>query len=76
MAFWNRILKGTEEAYTYDPDREEPVLQKSICTGETAAGLRDRENGRFRELMLIRSDHDLQTFMRRCGLKEKPRTVY
>ena len=60
----------------YDPDLQEPVLQKSICTGETTAGFRDRSGGHVKEVMLIRNEEDLALFMRRCGITEKPRILY
>ena len=61
---------------TYDPAREKPVLHKSICTGETAAGFQDLSTGKFREAALVRSDADLKAFMKEYGLSEKPETVY
>ena len=80
MAFWERILKNGPghgaEQYTYDPQKEEPVMMKSICTGETSAGFRDRDSGHYKETMLVRGEEDVQLFMRRCGIKERPRTVY
>ena len=61
---------------SYDPALEKPVLHRSICTGETAAGFLELSTGKFREITLIRSDADLQAFMKEYGLKEKPETVY
>ncbi|MBR3367603.1 MAG: hypothetical protein IKG66_07445 [Lachnospiraceae bacterium] len=51
-------------------------MRKSICTGETTAGLKDRENGHYTDLMLIRSEEDVRIFMKRCGITERPRTEY
>ena len=48
----------------------------SICTGEKTAGFQDRKTGRFEEVMLIRSDADLQAFMEEYGITEQPETVY
>lgn len=48
----------------FPPERYEPVLRKSICTGETTACMRDRETGKVHEVMLIRSPADLRQFAR------------
>lgn len=60
----------------YDEQAVEPVLRKSICTGETTAGFKDRQSGKFREVMLIRSERDLKEFMDSYGVDERPRTEY
>lgn len=48
---------------TYDRERERPVLKCSICNGEQVAGFKDIHTGKFREIMLIQDDRDLETFM-------------
>lgn len=65
-----------KQVLTFDPERKVPMLHASICTGETAAGFKDRETGKFEEVMLIRSDADLKEFMRRYDLKEVPKKEY
>lgn len=40
-----------------------PVIRSSICTGERTAGFKDEKTGRFTEVMLIRTDADLQQFL-------------
>ena len=55
---------------SYDPETEQPALRCSICTGEKTAGFRSRTTGRFREIMLIRSDKDLDRFRREYGVDE------
>ncbi len=75
--FWERLRKRAEGLrIEYDPGKQEPVMRKSICTGETTAGLKDRENGHYTDLMLIRSEEDVRIFMKRCGITERPRTEY
>ena len=54
----------------FDPAEEKPVIRASICTGERTAGFRNRKTGAFREVMLVRSQKDLDRFLRICGLKE------
>ncbi len=61
----------------YDPNEVVPVLRKSICTGETTAGFRElHAPGRFREVMLIRSEKDLKAFMDAYGIETRPKTEY
>ena len=61
----------------FPPERYEPVLRSSICTGEKTACMRERESGKLREVMLIRTDADLDAFCRMYGLnKDSIKTVY
>ena len=50
------------ETGAYDPERQVPVIRCSICTGEKVAGFKDKSDGHFTEVMLIRSEKDLQRF--------------
>ena len=54
----------------YDRATKIPVIRASICTGEQVAGFKDRESGRFEELMLIRDDKDLARFLADYGFRE------
>ena len=60
--------KKTVELLPYDREKEYPVLRCSICNGEQVAGFKDRESGRFREITLIRSQSELELFMKQCGV--------
>ena len=60
----------------YDPKKQVPVLKRSICTGETTAGFRDLDTGKFHEIMLIETRRDLDTFMEQYGIDELPKTIY
>ncbi len=57
-----------EQAPLFPPERYEPVLRCSICTGEQVGCMRDRHSGKLLELMLIRTREDLAAFCRlaRC----------
>lgn len=44
-------------------------MDASICTGETVAGFKDKDTGRFEEVMLIRGEKDLQEFCRSYGIQ-------
>ena len=46
----------------YDAEHLEPAVRRSICTGEKVAGFRDKRDGTFTEVMLIRSPKDEQKF--------------
>ncbi len=52
------------DAAPFDPEKEYAVIRGSICTGEKVAGFKSREDGRFRELMLIHSPKDIEEFKR------------
>lgn len=70
---WGRHWgKKTEKgANTYNKEGKIPVIRASICTGEKVAGFKDVATGRFEDLMLIRTDKDLQEFMRQYQVEEE-----
>ena len=68
--------KRKQPELVFDPEREYPVFLSSICTGEKAAGFRNKTDHRFREVMLIRSNQDLAAFMKRYGITETPEKIY
>ena len=59
-----------KEAGDFDATKQVAVVRASICNGERVAGFKDRETGHFTEVMLIRSDADLQAFMKKYGVEE------
>ena len=59
----------------FDPEPQEPVVRRSICTGEMTVGLLDRRSGRFSELMLVRNQQELKEVCRQLGV-EDIRTIY
>ena len=62
--------KEKPQPIPYDPETQYPVIRASICTGEQAAGFKDKTNGHFTEVMLIRSQSDLEIFKALCGVDE------
>ena len=70
------LFRRKEQALKYDPELREPVIRASICTGEQVAGFRDRHNGHFSEVMLIRNNNDLEAFKKRYGITEEIRKIY
>lgn len=54
----------------YDTEGELPVMRCSICTGEKVAGFKNKETGRFRDVMLIKNETDLELFKATYGVEE------
>lgn len=55
----------------YDRESMTPALHFSICTGEKVAGFIDNETGKFRDVMLIKSDKELNRFLKLYGINKK-----
>lgn len=53
-----------------------PVIRCSICTGEQVAGFLRDDTGTFEEIMLIRSESDLQSFRERYGITGEIKKIY
>ena len=50
---------------SYPPEKYEPVIRCSICTGEQVACMRSRDTGKLHEVMLRKTEKELQDF---CNL--------
>ena len=61
---------------SYDNDSKRPVIKASICTGEQVAGFKDIHTGKIEEIMLIRSEADLDNFKKMYGINEKIEKEY
>jgi len=55
---------------TYDKENETPAVKSSICTGEKTAGFIDNRTGKYRDVMLIKSDADIAEFKKQCGVDD------
>ena len=55
-------------ARSYDPATQQPALRCSICTGEQVAGFKDIHTGKIEEVMLIKSQADLDLFKKMYGI--------
>ena len=64
-----------KQSRPYDPDKQEPAVRKSICTGEMTVGFIDRETGRFQELMMVQNQKELDQFCRQLGISSI-KTIY
>ena len=60
----------------FSPEQYTPVIRSSICTGEKVAGFKDKSTGSIKEVMLIRSDKDLQAFREKYHITDKIEKVY
>ena len=58
--FGNR--KKKEPTVHFDPETQYAVIRSSICTGEKVAGFKNKTDGHFTEVMLIRSPADEKEF--------------
>ena len=52
----------------FDPETQFAVIRSSICTGEKVAGFKNRKDGHFTEVMLIRNADDEKYFKETYGL--------
>lgn len=57
---YEKYLKDT---IPYDPEKQYAVIRSSICTGEKVAGFKNRADGHFTEVMLLKSREDERKFM-------------
>ena len=67
MKFFGR-KKKQEPAIQFDPETQYAVIRSSICTGEKVAGFKNKVDGHFTELMLIRSPADEKLFKETYGV--------
>ncbi len=54
----------------FDSETQIAVIKCSICTGEQVAGFKNKEDGHFTEVMLIRDDMDLMKFKKMYQITE------
>lgn len=64
------IFKKKMTIIPYDRENLRPVIRSSICTGERVAGFKDIRTGKFKDIMLIRNDRDLKSFMDAYGISD------
>ena len=53
----------------FDPETQYAVIHSSICTGEKVAGFKNKTDGHFTEVMLIRSPADEREFKETYGVE-------
>lgn len=64
------LFRRKKSPVVYDKTGKIPVIRTSICTGEQTAGFKDEATGKFYEIMLLRSDADLQEFLEAYSVSE------
>lgn len=67
--------KNLKDEIKFDPDTQYAVIRSSICTGEKVAGFKNKKDGHFTEVMVIRSSADEKRFKETYGL-DAVRTEY
>lgn len=65
------LFKKKVVALTYDKENKKPVVKSSICNGEQVAGFKDIHTGKMEEVMLIKSQADLDKFKALYGINEE-----
>ena len=61
--------KAREAAVQFDSETQYAVIRSSICTGEKVAGFKNKTNGHFTEVMLIRSAAYEKEFKETCRVE-------
>ena len=66
-----------QESRSYDREQKEPVIRSSICTGEKVAGFKDKETGKFEDILLLKTEADLDKFCEMYGIEKNIiKTIY
>lgn len=63
-------------AKTYDKANLKPVIRASICTGEQVAGFQDLHTGKFEDVMLLKTETDLELFKSMYGIDGELEKIY
>lgn len=66
---------GGFDAPQFSPETHDAVIRSSICTGEKVAGFKRKQDGHFSEVMLIRSQRDVEAFKKQYHI-DHIRTEY
>lgn len=64
------MMKKNKNLISFDPDKQYAIIRSSICTGEKVAGFKNKEDGHFTEVMLIKNQHDLELFKKDYNITE------
>ena len=67
--------KTSDNGIRFDPETQYAVIRSSICTGEKVAGFKNKKDGHFTQVMVIRSPADERVFKETYGL-DNVRTEY
>jgi hypothetical protein len=64
------MFKKRQVKKDYDRATQKPIIHCSICNGEQVAGFKNLQTGKFEEVMVIKSNKDLETFKEMYGITE------
>lgn len=70
------IFKKKTVTKIYDKENKKPIIKASICNGEQVAGFKDIHTGKIEEVMLIKSQADLDIFKRMYGIDDEIEKEY
>lgn len=70
------LFKKKTLVLTYDKENKKPVIKSSICNGEQVAGFKDIHTGKIEEVMLIKSQADLEKFKSMYGINKEIEKEY
>ena len=60
--------KKKSDRKEFDREKMIPAVRSSICTGEKVAGFRNKQTGKFEEVMMIRTEQELHEFADMYGI--------
>ena len=63
------IFGHKKAAVQFDPETQYAVIRSSICIREKVAGFKNKTDGHFTEVMLIRSPADEKEFKETYGVE-------
>ncbi len=68
LRFRRRTGRPEEAKVPFDPEKQVAVIRSSICTGERVAGFKNKADGHFTEVMVLRTPREEQLFKDIYGL--------
>lgn len=66
----NRVLEQLGGTPAFDPLKQEAIIRASICTGEKVAGFKNKEDGHFTEICVIRTPKDEAEFKEKYHIEQ------
>ena len=75
MGIFSFHKKNVQERIEFDPNSQYAVIRSSICTGEKVAGFKNKTDGHFVDVMVIRTPEDEEYFKELYGI-DKIKTEY
>ena len=75
MGVFSFHKKNVQKRIEFDPNSQYAVIRSSICTGEKVAGFKNKTDGHFVDVMVIRTPEDEEYFKELYGI-DKIKTEY